>query len=108
MATKSLPIDKYLKADLFAEIGLNTATPEQRVQFLESFNNVVQKRITMHLMRELDENQKDQLETAVSKNENNPQAMMDYMMASIPNFNRIMEEEIAQFKKELIDRFKSK
>lgn len=102
-----IPVDKYLKADLFEEIGLKTLTPEERVSFLEGFGNVLQYRLTFRLMEELSAEQKTELDGVLANNSSDPKTIVTYLSTALPDFGKIAEEEVAKYKKELIDRFKA-
>ena len=107
MPATKIPIDKYLKANLFEEVGLMTLSPEERVSFLEGFGNVIQYRLTFRLMDELSEAQKDEFDATLAKDPQNPTAVVQFLNDKLPNFQQVVEEEIAKYKKELIDRFKA-
>jgi hypothetical protein len=106
MPTK-IPVAKYLKADLFEELGLTTIAADERASFLEGFGNVLQYRLTFRLMDELSEEQKEKLDQTLGKDPQSGLAVMDFLSAELPKFEKIVEEEVAKYKKELIDRFKA-
>lgn len=106
MPTK-LPVDKYLKTDLFEELGIKTLSPEERVSFLETFGNVLQQRLTFRVMEELSDAQKDKLETLLATQPDNDVLLGQFLATEIPNFQSVAEEEVASYKKELIDRMKA-
>ncbi len=103
MPTK-IPVQKYLTADLFEELELKGVTPEQRVAFLESFGNVIQQRLYTRIMRVLDDQQKDQLDALLTAHPDDAEAVGAFLNAEIPEFYKIVEEEVAAYKKSLIDR----
>lgn len=105
--TTKLPVDKYLKMDLFDELGLKTLSPEERVSFLESFGNVLQQRLTFRVMEELSDEQKDKLDTLLSSQPDNDAALGQFLATEIPNFQSIASEEAAHYKKELVERMKA-
>lgn len=106
MPTK-IPVAKYLKANLFDELGLTTLAAEERASFLEGFGNVLQYRLTFRLMDELSEDQKEKLDETLGKDPQNGTAVVEFLNSELPKFEKIVEEEIAKYKKELIDRFKA-
>lgn len=101
-------VQKYLKADIFKEIGLERVTPEERMHFLESFGNVLQKRMTFRIMQELPPRAQEELDALAEKNPNDDMAIAKFLSAALPNFQQIMEEEVAHYKKELIQRMNAK
>jgi|SRR3989344_6982146 len=106
MASK-ISIDKYLKMDLFEELGMKTLAPEDRVAFLESFTSVMQQRITFRLMQELSDAKKDRLEAILANEQNSDAALGQFLTLEVPNFQNMAEEEIAGYKKELLARMKA-
>ena len=106
MAAK-LPIQKYLQVNLFEELGFEHITAEQRVAFLESFLDVIQKKVMIRLLAEMSESDKDELETLTTNHPDDEVAVATFLQRAVPNFQAIAEEEIAQYKKQLIDRMKA-
>ena len=107
MTTPSQPtIQKYLKADLFEELSLDAMTPEERISFLEAFGNIVWQRVVLRAAKEFSDDEKENLEKILSTTPPDPQATGDFLK-SLPQFEQIVEEEVAHYKKELIDRFKA-
>lgn len=108
MANKlSFDVKKYLKADLFSELGLAALTTEEQATFLEKFGEVLQQRLTFRLMQELSDGQKDQLETLLANHPDDSVALGLFLTNEVPNLEQIAEEEVAKYKKELIDRMKA-
>lgn len=106
MAEISLDLDKYLKADLFAELGIENLSFEEQATFLEKIGEVLQARISLRLMKELSEDQKDQLETLLTNHPDDAVALGVFLKNEVPNLEQIIEEEVAQYKKDLIERAK--
>ncbi len=104
--SSTIPINRYLKANLFEELGIKTLTPEEQISFLDGFGSVIQYRITFRVMEELSGEQKDQLDKLLSND--NPDAVFSFLVQELPTFQNIVEEEVAKYKKELIDRMKAK
>jgi len=104
----SATIQKYLTADLFKELGVDNLTDEERMHFLEGLGNVLQSRLTFRLMQELSGPAKEKFDELLAKNPNDDIAIAQFLNGALPNFQQIMEEEVAQYKKELIDRMKAK
>ena len=106
MPTK-LPIQKYLQANLFEELGFQNITQEQRMKFLESFLDVIQKRIMIRLLSEMSDRDKDELDTLTTNHPDDEAALGTFLQHAVPNFQAITEEEIAAYKKQLLDRMKA-
>lgn len=98
-------LQKYLKADLFKELSLNTMSEEERVSFVEAFGNIVWQRTVIRLMRELPDEKKQKLSEFVAAHEGDAAAVTSFLAADLPILERLLDEEIAGYKKELIKRF---
>ena len=100
--TKVNPIEKYLEADLFTELGLYTLSLEEREQFLTSFLEVIFRRIGNRLVSELPEDKRTELNDFLTKHPNDQQAAFDYLRESVENFEQLVKEEVAGYKEELL------
>ena len=105
--TPLVDIRKYLNADLFDELGLDTLSPEERVRFLEEMGGVVQQRVMIRVFDGLSDEQKDKLEAIIQGNPDDPQKIVAYVLAALPNYEALALEEIALYKKELMERFQA-
>jgi len=102
----TIDVKKYLKADLFDELHLQELSGEERVSFLEKFGEIINHRVTMRVLDELSEDQKDQLEVIMNKPEPDQQMLAHFLQKEVPRFLQIVEEEVAGHKKQLIEKFK--
>ena len=98
-------LQKYLKADLFKELSLDTMSEEERVSFLEAFGNVVWQKTVISLLQELPDEKKQKLADFVSNHPDDASAVTAFLAADLPILEKILDEEIAGYKKELIQRF---
>jgi len=104
--TTPIPADiqKYLDANLLEELGMDAMTPEETVAFFDAFGNIVWQRIVLRLTEELNDEQKDKLDALLSKNPQNPQELGEFFLNEVPGFEDMANEEVASYKKELMDR----
>lgn len=103
--TKTIDVKKYLNVDLFDELHLGELSPEERVEFLGKFGEIINHRVTMRVAEELSDSQKEKLEAILEEPE--PDAMLaNFLQTEVPHFQKIVEEEVASHKKQLIERFK--
>jgi len=106
--SSTISVEKYLKADLFEELGLNNLEQGEKEAFLASFGEVIQKRITLRLLQELGDSQKDKLEALLAGSANDGGvALGNFLKAEVPNLEAIVGEEVAKYKKTIIDRVKA-
>lgn len=104
--TQNLPqggVWQYVNADLFVELGIDSWPQDTRTDFLERFGNILIMRLANRLLAgELSEEQKDQLETLLSRHPNDGQSLWMFLSAEIDNLDQIVNEELGQLKKQLI------
>ena len=100
-------LQKYLNADLIQEVGLENMTPEEAVTFFDAFGNIVWQRIVLRLNDALTDEQKDRLDILMEKDPDNAQAVGAFFMAEVPAFTALVDEEVAGYKKEIIERMKA-
>lgn len=101
-----LNVQKYLNANLFEELNLHLMSQEARNKFLDSFLSVIQMRIVRKLFEMLSEGQKDELEK-LTENDPDGSKLEEYLKANVPDFDTHAQTIIAEYKKELIDQYKS-
>lgn len=105
--TPIVDISKYLNADLFDELGLAVLSLEERVRFLEEMGGIIQQRVMIRVFDELSDEQKDELEAIIQANPDDPNKVVAYVLAALPNYEALALEEIALYKKELVERFQA-
>lgn len=99
---KTNPIEKYLDADLFTVLGLYTLTTEERVQFLDSFMEVIFRRIGNRLVTELNDDQRTQFNDFLMKHPEDIEEAFNYLKGTVKDFETLVKEEVAGYKGELI------
>lgn len=97
-------IQKYLNANLLTELGMDAMTPEEAVAFFDAFGNIVWQRIVLRLNDVLTDEQKEKLDALLAKSPQNPQELGAFFMNEIEGFAALVDEEVAGYKKELMDR----
>ncbi len=105
-STTTLPqggVWQYVNAVLFKELGIDSWPQDTRTDFLECFGNILVMRLANRLLAgELKEEQKDQLETLLSRHPNDAQTLWMFLTSEVDNLDEIIGEELGQLKKQLI------
>ena len=97
-------IQKYLNANLLEELGMDAMKPEEAVAFFDAFGNIIWQRIVLRLAEELPDEQKQKLDAVLGKTPQDAQEISEFFLTQIPGFEEMVNEEVAGYKKELIDR----
>ena len=100
-------IQKYLNANLLEELGMDALSPEEAVAFFETFGSIVWQRIVLRLNDELSDEQKEKLDGLLAKQPQDPQEIAQFLMDEVPNFKQMVDEEVSNYKKELIERMQA-
>lgn len=98
-------VEKYLKADLFEELKMEALSPEERAAFLERIGEIIHQRVMLRLMQELNDDQKNRLESLLSQQPGDDAALGQFLKSEVPSIQQIVDEETAGYKKELVDKF---
>lgn len=98
-------IEEILKTDLFEELGIKNLSADEQLVFLEKIGDVIQKRLVIRFLKELGDEQKDRLESMIADQNQDFDAVARFLSAELPNYQEIVEEEIASYKKELVGRY---
>lgn len=103
---QTLPQDgiwQYVNKDLFVELGIDSWPPDTRTDFLERMGNILIMRLTNRLLTGiLSEEQKDQLETLLTRHPNDGSALWMFLSTEVENLDQIINEEVGAFKQQMI------
>lgn len=100
-------LQKYLDADLFEELGMARLAPERRIEFLEAFGGVIQQKLTIRLMKELSEEQKERFDRLLDTHKDDGEALNGFLQKELPRFGDLVKEEVAGYKQELVERMRA-
>ena len=92
-------LQSLLSDNIIALLGLESLPTEEKVQMLDKMVLLVQKRVLLRVMDEL----QDEDATQMAALENNPQEMMAFIAERVPNFQEIVEEEVTKLKAEMLN-----
>lgn len=103
---QTLPQDgiwQYVNKDLFVELGIDSWPADTRTDFLERMGNILIMRLTNRLLTGvLSEEQKDQLETLLTRHPNDGSALWMFLSTEVENLDEIINEEVGAFKQQMI------
>ncbi len=92
-----------LEKNIISELGLDGLSEERKTGLINKISALVEKRITLRLMREIDDNKTEELNELSDKSN---EAKMKFLQDNIPNMEDIIEEEIIKVKGDIIEESK--
>lgn len=98
-------IKEYLEKNILAELGLENLPPKKLEDFLAMLAEVIQGRINLRLLDELDDAAKDEFEKLLAAKSSGDK-VRDFLKGKIQNFEEIVAQTIAESKQEIVERAK--
>lgn len=98
-------IEKVLKADLFKELGFDTMPLEERMRIADDMGRVVMQGIWLKIMESLSEKKQEELEKMM-EGETTSETLISWLKVAIPNYERVIKEEVANYKSLLVSSVK--
>jgi len=92
-------ITELLNINLIKELGLDSLPPEKRMVLLNQMSEVVENRINIEVLSTLSDEDKKELDKILDSDGD----MIGFLKEKIPNFEMMVAETIANFKKEAIE-----
>lgn len=94
-------LDKtLLQQNIISLLGLQDLPPERQIALVERIVELVEKRVTLRLMNELNEDQLSLASTIFSTGTDEEKTAF---LQSLPNLQPMLEEEVLKIKQELLD-----
>ena len=92
-------ITELLNINLVKELGLDSLPQEKKELLINQMMEVVESRINLEVLSILTEDEKEELDTVLDSNAD----MVAFLRSKIPNFDLLVAETIANFKKEVVE-----
>lgn len=90
----------FLTQDISRELGLDGLSAEEQQKALQKVGDIIFQRVMMRAIDELDEVSKNELDRLLDVKKNDAGAMLDFLRDRLSNFDALVAEEVAGFKKE--------
>lgn len=88
-----------IQENIITKLGLDNLPTDRKADILIRMADIIQKRLALRVMKLLPESALDEYIKIVDNNEIGGH---EYLAKKIPNYAAIIEEEIVNFKKEII------
>jgi len=92
-------ISELLNIDLAKELGLDNLPEDKKTALVEQMAEVVESRINIEVLSALSEEDKKELDGVLDSGGD----MVAFLRGKIPNFDILVAETVANFKKEIVD-----
>ena len=92
-------ITELLNINLVKELGLDSLPQEKKAALINQMMEVVESRINLEVLSTLTEDEKKELDKVLDSNGD----MIAFLKEKIPNFELMVAETIANFKKEILE-----
>ena len=92
-------IIELLNINLVKELGLDSLPQEKKAQLVSQMLEVVESRINLEVLSILTEAEKKELDKVLDSDGD----MIQFLRSKIPNFDLLVAETIANFKKEILE-----
>ncbi len=93
----------FLTQDISKELGLEGLSAEEQQKTLQKVGDIIFQRVMMRVIEELGEDAKSELDKLMDVNKNDAGAMLDFLRSRLSNFDALVAEEVAGFKKETLE-----
>ena len=92
-------IVELLNVDLIKELGLDSLPEERKAALIDQMTEVLESRISLEVLSILTEEEKKELDQVLDSGGD----MIEFLRSKIPNFDLMVAETIANFKKEMLE-----
>ena len=103
MNQKIKKIADAVNQGLIQALGINNLPEEEQAKFLAEISRVVYQNITIRVINELKNEDKDEFDAFLEKNPYNQEAAYNFLKTKLPNLDEIAAEEVEKFQKESMD-----
>ena len=98
-------LQKALEANLLKDLGIEDLPLEQKEKILLDVTTIINQNISLRLLEELPEEKAKELEILMTDYANDPDRLQIFFRQEVPNFEELVQEEIAKYKQQLMKRF---
>lgn len=93
-----------LQQNIIKVLGLEALPDERKLALLDKMTDLVQKRVSLKILEQLQENDKQELEQIMKKG--SPEKLGAFLSKKVPNLEELLKQEITTLKQEMKNRVK--
>ncbi|PIR71538.1 MAG: hypothetical protein CO145_02430 [Candidatus Nealsonbacteria bacterium CG_4_9_14_3_um_filter_37_13] len=96
-------VNKILHQNIIKELDIDALPEKEQEEALLRVGKIIFQSVLIRVMEKLNSEEKDQFTKLLTEKPDDEKAILDFLKSKIPNFNEIVNEEVAGFKKESLD-----
>ena len=90
-----------IQQDLIKELGIDQLPTERQEEILTAMTEALLKRITLRVLENLDEKQREEFDAVASANET--EKVTEFLARKVPNYEQLIQDEIAKFRQDMTE-----
>lgn len=95
--------NSFLSKDAVADLGLDHLPPAEQEKVLLQIGDIIFKKVMLRVVDELSESAKDEFTKLLDSQSQDQDAVLNFLQKKLPDFNFLVNEEVAGFKKEAVE-----
>lgn len=96
-------MEDILKQNLIKNLGIGVLAKKEQEEVLLRIGKIIFQSVLIRVMERLNSKEKDQFMRLLTEKPDDEKGILDFLKSKIPDFNEIVNEEVASFKKESLD-----
>lgn len=92
-----------LTENLITAFGLHKLDSPMQEEAIEKMGGIVFQKVMLRLVEVLTKDQLTGLEQAITQDEQEPGALLHFLKTEVPQFDKLVNEVVAEFKQDVLD-----
>jgi hypothetical protein len=100
---KEAMADTILRKNIIKELGIDTLPEKKQEEILLRIGKIIFQAVLIRVMERLNSKEKDEFTELLVKKPNDEEAILGFLKSKIPDLDEIVNEEVATFKREVVN-----
>lgn len=100
-------MDDILKQNIIKDLGLDKLPQNEQEEALLTIGKLIYQGVLIRVMNELSEKDKDEFDKLLTEKVDDQEAVLNFLKSKIPHLDDLVNEEIANFKRESVEFMKN-
>jgi hypothetical protein len=92
-----------LRQNIIKQLGIETLPEKEQEEILLRIGKIIFQSVLIRVMERLNSKEKDEFTQLLTEKPDDEKAILDFLKSKIPDLDEIVNEEVATFKKEVVD-----